>query len=93
MTGLVPIRQIGSHRKFSITATYQEICDHLGQPNVTDLDDAAKVSASWGFMEEKTGRMVFVWCYCVPDHRACNIWSADGDGCLLRDIFGDKVAP
>jgi hypothetical protein len=90
---MIPIRQKGSSRKFTIFATYQEICDAVGPPNVTDMDDPVKVKASWGFMDEGTARTGFVWCYKVSNPRTCDMWSADGDASLLKELFGEKVMP
>ena len=83
-----PIRQTGSSRKFTVYATYKEICDLVGPPNVTDMDDPVKVKASWGFMDESTERMGFIWCYKVSNPKKCDMWSADGYESLLRELFG-----
>lgn len=87
-----PIRQTGSSRKFTVYATYKEICDLVGPPNVTDMDDPVKVKASWGFMDESTERMGFIWCYKVSNPKKCDMWSADGDESLLRELFGADLA-
>lgn len=84
-----PIRETGSSRKFTVLATYKEIANALGSPNVTDMDDPVKVKASWGF-EDDSGRKGFIWCYKVSDPENCSIWSGDGDQELLREIFGEE---
>jgi hypothetical protein len=86
-----PIRERGSSRKFTIFATYQEICGLVGPPNVTDLDDPDKVKASWGFMDDATERKGFIWCYRVSNPWTCEMWSADGDVSLLHELFGDDL--
>lgn len=83
-----PIRRTGSSRKFTVYATYDEICELIGPPNVTDMDDPDKVKASWGFMDEATERMGFIWCYKTSDPKNCEMWSADGDASLLHELFG-----
>jgi hypothetical protein len=88
---LKPIRETGSSRKYTISATYEQICDRLGPPNVTDLDDPWKVKASWGFVDESTQRKGFVWCYMVRQPKHCTEWSASGDASLLAEIFGDMA--
>jgi len=59
---LTPIREIGGSRKMTLNASYDKIVAVLGEPNVTDMDDADKVKASWAF-EDEIGRKAFVWCY------------------------------
>ena len=88
---LKPIREIGSCKQFTIHATHAEICDVLGPANVTDLDDAVKVKASWAAMDEQAGRKIFVWCYKARSPQGCTEWSACGDGSLLAEVFGDKL--
>jgi hypothetical protein len=84
-----PIREIGSSRKFTVMATYEEITSALGPPNATDMDDQVKVKASWGFADD-SGRKGFVWCYRVSNPESCSIWSGDGDQELLREVFGEE---
>jgi hypothetical protein len=86
---IVPIRQIGSGRSGSLVAKYNDIVARLGLPNVTDLDDPAKVKASWGFMDPRDGRKGFVWCWKVSDPTRCREWSVDGNRSLLKEVFYD----
>jgi hypothetical protein len=87
---IVPIRQVGGGRTGLLVAKYDDIVARLGEPNVTDLDDPAKVRASWGFMDHN-GRKGFVWCWKVSDPTRCLEWSVDGDLSLLREVFHDII--
>ena len=84
---ITPIRECGPHSAGRLLATYQEIKNALGDPNVTDLDDPSKVKASWGFKDEQ-GRKGFIWCYKVDNAETCTRWSIHGD--LVRDMFPDR---
>jgi hypothetical protein len=83
---LSPIEKIGSKRTGSLVATYEDITDRLGEPNVTHLDDPDKVKASWGF-QDQNGREAFIWCYNQSDPIIVTIWSTNGDQSLLDDVF------
>lgn len=85
---IVPIRQVGAGQSGTLCVSYQAIEQLVGAPNVTDLDDAFKVKASWGFMDAATGRRAFIWCYKVADPISCREWSIDGDKSLIDDLFG-----
>ena len=87
---LTPIREIGGGRKMTLNASYDKIVAVLGEPNVTDMDDADKVKASWAF-EDEIGRKAFVWCYKYDDPRLCNHWSVDGNVHLMRDLFPEGM--
>jgi len=101
---LTPIREIGGGRKMTLNASYDKIVAVLGEPNVTDMDDADKVKASWAF-EDEIGRKAFVWCYKYniasirgrrlvlfrDDPRLCSHWSVDGNVHLMRDLFPEGM--
>ena len=87
---ITPIRKTGGSRTGTLEASYQEIVDVVGKPNVTDMDDPDKVKASWGFQDD-TGRKGFIWCYhYYGDVKKCNSWSTDGDTNLMTELFGNK---
>ena len=83
------IRETGSSRTGRLSATYKEIVDKIGKPNVTDMDDESKVKASWGFKDNE-GRKSFIWCYKYPSAESCENWSVDGDKSLLKELFGEN---
>jgi hypothetical protein len=87
-----PIRETGGGRSGFLNTDYATIVQKVGKPNVTDMDDADKIKASWGFADNK-GRKGFIWCYkhYGPLER-CYSWSVDGDMELLKDLFGVKVS-
>lgn len=88
---LKPIRETGSSKTGGLGMTYKEIVEKVGEPNVTDMDDADKVKASWGFEDEK-GRKGFIWCYKhYGKPETCEMWSLDGDMNLLSEIFEGKM--
>jgi hypothetical protein len=87
-----PIRETGGSRKGTLNTDYATIVQKVGKPNVTDMDDADKVKASWGFADNK-GRKGFIWCYKHYGRpETCDIWSVDGDMELLKELFGVKVS-
>jgi len=86
MIKVKPIEKIGSSKTDSLIATYCEIVDRLGEPNVTHLDDPDKVGASWGFCSED-GREAFIWCYKQSNPKGCMNWSTDGDSSLIQEVF------
>jgi|LULO01.1.fsa_nt_gb hypothetical protein len=83
---IYPIYKVGSCRNGSLKATYDEIVERLGPPNVTHLDDPYKVKASWGF-KDYLGIESFIWCYKVDDPTTCTNWSTGGSVSLINDIF------
>lgn len=87
---LVGVRKVGGNRIATIKGDYGFIQSKLGKPNVTDMDDADKVKASWGMKDENTEREIFVWCYKVSTGN-CQKWSASGDISLLTEIFGEHL--
>jgi len=93
---LLQIRETGGSRTGTLNATYQEIVDTVGKPNVTDMDDDKKVKASWGFSDASCfskGRKGFIWCYkFYGDAKDCTSWSVDGDKDLLNELFPGKVS-
>lgn len=89
---IVPIREAGQGRTGTLHMTYDGICELLGPPNCTDLDDPTKVEASWGFAAASDpDQKAFVWCY-KRAANACTAWSVDGDPDLLEEVFGGAVA-
>ena len=87
---ITPIRETGDSRTGTLSTSYQEIVDVVGEPNVTDMDDVSKVKASWGFQDEN-GRKGFIWCYHYYGNvKNCESWSADGNADLMTELFGDK---
>jgi len=87
---IIPIREIGGSREGTLEASYDDIVDKIGPPNVTDLDDANKVKASWGFKDEK-GRKGFIWCYkWYGNIYYCKSWSISGTD-LLNDLFPEDI--
>lgn len=84
-----PIVEIGKNRTGTLHASWQEILKKCGPPNVTHLDDPAKVKASWAFQHED-GRKAFIWCYKESRPRYCTTWSTDGSKELLKELFGNE---
>jgi hypothetical protein len=85
---ITPIRETGPSRTGTLNASYDQIVEKVGPPNVTDMDDPIKVAASWGF-EDDQGRKAYIWSYkYYGDIEECFCWSTDGDQSLLQELFG-----
>jgi len=88
-----PIRQTGLARRGTLTASYQEIVDAVGPPNVTDMDDYDKVKASWGFVDADDPTLKgFIWCYKHLCPESCTSWSVDGDLGYLDELFPFSIS-
>jgi hypothetical protein len=87
---LVPIQESTSRGGSLEDITFDQITAVLGTDNYTKYDDSYKVKASWSYLDEGTGRKVFVWCYKVSDAKTCKEWSCGGDHSLLFQLFGSK---
>jgi hypothetical protein len=87
-----PIREVGGINTGTLYASYIEIVEKVGEPNVTDMDDAGRVKASWGFKDVQ-GRKGFIWCYkYYGPLNYCTEWSVDGDMDLLKELFGNTIS-
>jgi hypothetical protein len=87
---LIPIEEVGSGKIATLESLYSNIVEKIFLPNVTELDDPDKVSASWGF-KTKDGRKAFIWNYkFYGEVEECTQWSVSGDIGLIKEIFGDN---
>lgn len=88
---LYDLQEIGSQKDGTLYINYKQLVKKVFEPNVTELDDHDKVSASWGFKDDK-GREAFIWSYKFYGNiEDCNTFSVSGDKKLLKELFADDV--
>ena len=78
--------QNGSYLQFQVLATYDQIQEQLGKPNIDD--DMSKVRVSWA-VRHQDGRTLAIWDYNqfkVPLENIMS-WNAWGDMTLANDLF------
>ena len=78
--------QNGSYLQFQVLATYDQIQEQLGKPNIDD--DMTKVRVSWA-VRHQDGRKLAIWDYNqfkVPLENIMS-WSAWGDMTLANELF------
>ena len=78
--------QNGSYLQFQVLATYDQIQEQLGKPNIDD--DTSKVRVSWA-VRHQDGRELAIWDYNQFKIPLENImaWNAWGDITLADDLF------
>ena len=78
--------QNGSYLQFQVLATYDQIQEQLGKPNIDD--DMSKVRGSWA-VRHQDGRKLAIWDYNQFKVPLDNImsWNAWGDMTLANDLF------
>ena len=78
--------QNGSYLQFQVLATYDQIQEQLGKPNIDD--DTSKVRVSWA-VRHQDGRELAIWDYNQFKTPLDNImaWNAWGDITLADDLF------
>ena len=78
--------QNGSYLQFQVLATYDQIQEQLGKPNIDD--DMSKVRVSWA-VRHQDGRKLAIWDYNhfkVPLENIMS-WNAWGVMTLANDLF------
>ena len=78
--------QNGSYLQFQVLATYDQIQEQLGKPNIDD--DMSKVRVSWAVRHQDC-RKLAIWDYNqfkVPLENIMS-WNAWGDMTLANDLF------
>lgn len=85
------LQEVGSGKDGNLKVSFNQVVQKVFEPNVTELDDPDKVSASWAFKDDN-GRKAFIWAYKFYGNiEECNIFSTSGDRSLLKDLFADDV--
>jgi len=88
------LQKIGLSKTGELKISYKEIIEKIFEPNVTELDDPNKVSASWGF-KDNMGREAFIWAKgangLYENVVDCDVFSITGNVDLLKEIFTDNV--
>ena len=87
-----PVSKTGDSCSFRVKTSFREIINVLGfEPNVTEMDDTDKVSASWGF--EVYDDDIDQWIRCgVWNYRSSiytNSWSFFGPRWVAEKLFGE----
>ena len=85
------LQKVGRGKEGTLKVNYKEVVEKIFEPNVTELDDDDKVSASWGFKDDND-REAFIWSYKFCGNiEDCNSFSVSGDRSLLKELFADNV--